>query len=95
MYFFYEGNYKVTPQYLTKKVGETAVFTCTVHDDVVWTFNGNSLPPNAVSNRIPNSDHTMLSIINVDLNNMGSYLCTGIHHESSSEGKGVLYVTSE
>ena len=91
-----EGDYKVTPQYLTATVGEMVVFTCIAHGDAVWTFKGNSLPPNAESNRIPNSDQNVLTITNVDLKNTGSYLCTGLNKVSSEgEGEGVLYVRSK
>ena len=70
------------------------MFRCTAHYDAVWKYNGHSLPPNAGSYGIPNSDQSVLTITNVDFNNAGNYLCTGLNN-ASTEAVGVLYVTSE
>ena len=54
---------------------------------MTWSLNGRPLPPNAVAVRYPRSSLNWLRITNVQLENVGTYICSSI----GIDGSPVLY----
>ena len=89
---------RVYPPHLSAKVGDSVEFTCSSSQDVSWSFNGGSLPPNVKPVRLAAGfeRYYALTIADVQLNNAGNYVCTGVDEDRSSfESEGILTVTGK
>ena len=81
--FFFEAPVKtIFPHHQVMYVGDTIKFTCFSYRGVIWIFNGDSLPLNAVTYKLEN--HNVLIINNSQLINAGIYTCYGFEENGHS-----------
>ena len=68
----------ITPDEITRKEGELAVFICTTNSPAtsfIWGFNFGSVPNNSETNMVSDTV-SQLQIQNVVQDNAGTYTCT-------------------
>ena len=71
---------------------QKADFECTFTTNVVWTFNGGSIPSNAAIKISKLTGYTYITITNVIENNEGNYKCSSIGYLHIKEAEGTLMV---
>ena len=72
------------PKTQSATLGDMVKFICTLEGEVIWRFEGKSLPPNAVAITRYYSRYKTLIINNVGLHNEGMYSCHHVHVNGDS-----------
>ena len=81
----------MTPRYKQVYPGATVTFHCKVMKNVTWTFNGGPLPENIETGKFGEKKY-YIRFENVQVENAGTYTCSGIYGSDIIKAVGELDV---
>ena len=81
----------MTPRYQRVYAGAEATFSCKVITNLIWSFNDGPLPENTKTGKFGDKKY-YIRIENVQMENAGTYTCSGMYGSNIIKAVGELEV---